>query len=202
MSQIDCNSIVRKMRKNMFANESELIALKQAQNSNDLWEKCVLLREYTKPQQHKAEKLVREDLQISKPIDSISGDGQKNGVNYEIKVSVHAADCKLNIRQIRPHHNVDFYIIVFFNLLGGKQGEAFAFKVPSNDLYELVYQYGGYTHGTKAKNGSITRASIKDKSRDFEYSLSADPNSADSTKSKQVWKALSHFKVPYHPDSF
>ncbi len=100
----------------------------------------------------------------------------KNGVNYEIKVSIHDTKCKTNIRQIRPHHNVDFYIIMAFNVFGGDRGEAYVFKVPSEKIYDLVLEYGGYTHGTVKRNGVITAESIRDKSTDFEYSLSADPN--------------------------
>lgn len=201
MNKIDCHQIVQEMRSNKYAQE-KASAKVQAENSDDLWEKCVLLRAYTSPQSTDAEKLVKKDLQIGPPANSVSGDGRKNGVNYEIKVSVHDANCKLNIRQIRPHHHVDFYIIVFFNLIGGRHGNAHVFKIPSDDLYELVYLYGGYTHGTVKRNGPITRKSIKDKTVDFEYSLSADPNAATGNKSKLLWNALLKHEVQYKPNLF
>lgn len=199
--EIDCSQIVEEIRSNKLILEKNQ-AIKQAFESDDIWEKCVLLRKFTSPQSTDAEKLLRQDFEIGNPVDSVSGDGMKNGTNYEIKVSVHDTKCKTNVRQIRPHHNVDFYIIMAFNVFGGDKGEAFLFKVPSNVIYELVLEYGGYTHGTVKRNGVITAESIRDKSTDFEYSLSADPNANDNSKSKKLWDELMKYSVPYSADSF
>ena len=199
--KIDCIQIVEEIRSNKLVLVKKQ-ALKQAYESKDIWEKCVLLRKYTSPQSTDAEKLLRHDFVIGNPVDSVSGDGMKNGTNYEIKVSVHDVKCKTNIRQIRPHHCVDFYIIMAFNVFGGDKGEAFLFKVPSNIIYDLVLEYGGYTHGTVKRNGVITAESIRDKSTDFEYSLSADPNADNNSKSKKLWDELMKYSVPYSADSF
>ena len=201
MKKIDCNKIIDDIRNNKDK-ELKRNAINQAYNTNDLWEKCVLLRKYTSPQSTDAEKLIKYDLDIGKPINSVSGDGNKRGVNYEIKVSVHDKGCKTNIRQIRPHHNVDFYIIVALNVFGGRSGEAFIFKVPSDKIYEMVVKFGGYTHGTVERNGIISAKSIKDKSKDFEYSLSADPNADNSSKSKKLWNKLLEYSVNYKRELF
>jgi len=201
MTKIDCNKIVEDIRSNKLVLEKKQ-AIKQAYESEDIWEKCVLFRKYTSPQSTDSEKLLRHDFEIGNPVDSVSGDGMKNGLNYEIKVSIHDTKCKTNIRQIRPHHNVDFYIIMAFNVFGGDKGEAFVFKVPSEIIYDLVLQYGGYTHGTVKRNGVITAESIRNKSTDFEYSLSANPNAEDSNKSKKLWIELMKYSVPYSKDSF
>ena len=201
MMKIDCTEIVEGIRSNKLVLEKQQ-AIKQAYESNDIWEKCVLFRKYTSPQSTDAEKLLRNDFKIGKPVNTVSGDGMKNGVNYEIKVSIHDTKCKTNIRQIRPHHDVDFYIIMAFNVFGGDRGEAYVFKVPSEKIYELVLEYGGYTHGTVKRNGVITAESIRDKSTDFEYSLSADPNASTTTKGKKLWLELMKYSVLYTMDSF
>jgi hypothetical protein len=100
MKSIDCIEIVKGLRANKFLEEKEL-AILQATESKDLWEVCVLLRVYTSPQSTDAEKIIKKNLQINNAKDNISGDGVKNGIKYEIKVSVHDVNCKVNIRQIR-----------------------------------------------------------------------------------------------------
>src|SRR5690554_1760123 len=200
MDKIDYLKIVKDLRKNKVNEKKK--ALIQAKESDDILEKCVLLRMYTTPQSTDAEKLLMNDLEISPPLNKVSGDGVKNGINYEIKVSVHDAKCKTNIRQIRPHHDVDYYIIMALNIFSGEHGEAYIFKVPSQKVYDLIPEYGGYTHGTIARNGTITVESIKEKSKDFEYSLTADPNGQNNSKSRKVWDELMKYKVPYSKESF
>ena len=89
-----------------------------------------------------------------------------------------------------------------FNVFGGDRGEAHVFKVPSAKIYDLVLEYGGYTHGTVKRNGVITSESIRDKSTDFEYSLSANPNADSSTKSNKLWIELMKYSVPYKKEEF
>ena len=112
---INCKQIVKELI-NESSTTYKIEALKYAKKSTDLWKKCVILRKYTSPQSTEAEKLIRNDLKIGRAVDNVSGDGMKNGFNYD-KVSVHDKKCNINIRQIRPHHNVHYYIIVAFNLL-------------------------------------------------------------------------------------
>lgn len=198
---MDCKQIAKQLI-NESVTTYKLEALKYASQSTDLWEKCVILRKYTSPQSTEAEKLIRGDLKIGKPVDNTSGDGMKNGLNYEIKVSVHDKKCNFNIRQIRPHHNIHYYILVVFNLFEGEYGKAYILKVPSKKLYELVASYGGYTHGTVDDNGDINLESILDKSNFFEYSLTPMPNNNDGTKNKQLWLELLPFEVEYKPENF
>lgn len=198
---MDCKQIAKQLI-NESGKAYKLEALKYASQSTDLWEKCVILRKYTSPQSTEAEKLIRNYLKIGKPVDNTSGDGMKNGLNYEIKVSVHDKNCNFNIRQIRPHHNIHYYILVALNLFEDEYGKAYILKVPSKKLYELVARYGGYTHGTVDDNGDITLESILDKSNFFEYSLTPMPNNNDGTKSKQLWLELLSFEVEYKPENF
>jgi hypothetical protein len=199
--KIDCVEIVKGLINESNA-EYTAQSLKQARDSKILWEKCVLLRKFTTPQSTDAEKLVRHDLKIERPLNNTSGDGIKNGIKYEIKVSLHDKRCNVNIRQIRPHHTVDFYIIIAFNLFEGELGKSFIFKIPENEIYKLISNYGGYTHGTVEVNGIITLSSILDKTNKFEYSLSPDPNATKGTKAYTLWEEFLKYEVEYHENNF
>lgn len=201
MTKFDYKQIVKELKDKKYL-EDKKNAIKQAQESDILLEKCVLMRVYTSPQSTDAEKIIKNDLEIKDPLDNISGDGIKNDVKYEIKVSVHDEKCKVNIRQIRPHHNIDYYIIVSLNLFKGDNGEANVFKIPAKTIYQLVAEYGGYTHGTISKNGSVTKESLEDGSKLHEYSLTADPNASEETKSKKLWNRFLEYKVEYTKESF
>ena len=49
MTKIDCIQIVESIRSNKLVLEKQH-AIKQAYESDDIWEKCVLFRKYTSPQ--------------------------------------------------------------------------------------------------------------------------------------------------------
>tara|TARA_B100001175_G_C18964359_1_gene382155 strand:- start:194 stop:469 length:276 start_codon:yes stop_codon:yes gene_type:complete len=91
---------------------------------------------------------------------------------------------------------------MYLNIWAGDNGKAYIFKIPSKKIYDLVLEYGGYTHGTIERNGPITIDSIKDKKRDFEYSLSANPNAREGTKSKILWNELIKYSIPYKKEEF
>ena len=128
----------------------------------NLTQKCVLVRRYLTPQSTTFQNIIMTDLRISNPPNATSGDGCKNDINYEIKTSVHAKGCKLNFVQIRPDHNIHYYILISYNLYDKSSmlGKAFIFKVPSETLYELIIKYSGYAHGTCEKLGKIFNGPI------------------------------------------
>lgn len=199
--EINCYKLVKKLKSNDQKKIAEN-AIKKCEASKSLWEKCVLLRVFTSPQSTKSEEIIKKDLKISAPLNNVSGDGHKEGKNYEIKVSIHDKKAKVNLRQIRPHHNIDFYIIVTFNLSQGEYGTAYIFKIPSQDLYSWIPEFGGYTHGTIERNGEITENSISDISVDYEYSLTADPNGNNSNKQYQLWRLFQGYEVEYQEENF
>ena len=52
---------------------------------------------------------------------------------------MHAKNSKLNFVQIRPDHNVDYYIFIAYNMYENENiGKGHIFKIPSNNLYELI----------------------------------------------------------------
>ena len=167
--------IVKNMRIKDDKKNNETI-INRIKCCNSLTQKCVLVREYLTPQSPTFQYIVMNDLEINKPINETSGDGCKNNINYEIKTSIHAKGCKQNFVQIRPDHNIDFYILISYNLYDNtsKLGKAFIFKIPSSNLYELVVKYGGYAHGTCHKLGKISIENIK--GRNCEYVIRCDPN--------------------------
>lgn len=163
-----------------------------------LTQKCIIVREYFVPQSTLFQDIIMKDLDIKKPINEISGDGCKNKINYEIKTSVHAKKSKINFVQIRPDHNIDYYILIAYNLYDKNSsiGKAYIFKIPSEILYELVIKYGGYAHGTCNKLGKITKNNIK--GRNCEYALRCNPNS----KNKKLWNEFLKYEVNYDKYEF
>lgn len=101
------------------------------------------------------------------------GDFVKNGVYYELKVSLGGSDYtkpKFNYVQIRPAHKIDRYILTAFHLSRDNVengGELYIFDVPSEDMKSIIADYGGYAHGTRKENGNID----KEKLGNFEYAI-------------------------------
>jgi len=176
--------------------------LKKINGEKTLTGKCIMAREYLSPQSTDFEKIIREDLKICKKIDETSGDGNKNGKNYEIKHSIHAKKSKLNFVQIRPDHNIDFYIFIGYNMYKCNThiGKAYIFKIPHDKINKLIVEYGGYAHGTVKIFGKITKDNII--GRNCEYALRCDPNAVEKTKSFKLWKEFMKYSVDYNPDNF
>tara|TARA_Y100000389_G_scaffold204224_1_gene255679 strand:+ start:8233 stop:8685 length:453 start_codon:yes stop_codon:yes gene_type:complete len=149
------------------------------------------------------EKVIKEKLKINDPQDELSGDGMKNGYNYEIKVSLHGKKSKLNFVQIRPHHKIDYYILVGLDIHYGDCGKTYIMKVSANNIYDLLPEYGGYAHGTVKENGIISNDNIKNNmKKECEYALRPDPNGNTNTKPYKLWVELSKFSVEYDDHLF
>ena len=108
------STIVSDMRAADSKNKEYL--LEKIKKQKTLTGKCIMARKYLSPQSTDLEKICKIDLKIDDPINETSGDGHKNGNNYEIKRSIHAVESKLNYVQIRPDHNVDYYIFIAYNM--------------------------------------------------------------------------------------
>jgi len=174
--------------------------LRKINNVKTLTEKCILARQFLPPTSTSFEHIIRMDLGIDKKVDEVSGDGVKNDKNFEIKASLHAKKSKVNFVQIRPDHNIDFYLLVTYNMYENDTiGQAHIYNVPSDDMYKLISEHGSYAHGTMLKNGKIMIENMK--GRNFEYCLRYDPNSK-SVKNQAIIKYLQQFKVTYDPKHF
>ena len=75
---MDFTSLVETMRSEAKQKQS---LQEYLQNTKLLTEKCLILRTYGSPNSAVPEKVIKEDLQIGLPLDKISGDGHKNGIN-------------------------------------------------------------------------------------------------------------------------
>jgi len=127
---------------------------------NSLYEKCMVWRNYIKSQSAKrCETVIMKDLGILKKRkeENKSGDGSKNGKNYELKVSLwgkweNNSTGDSSFLQIRPSHNIDYYILIGFEDLNS----VYCIKIPAKELYDLVAEYGGLAHGTKEDEKSAS----------------------------------------------
>jgi|SaaInl5LU_22_DNA_1037371.scaffolds.fasta_scaffold45750_4 hypothetical protein len=102
------------------------------------------------------------------------GDGKYNGKFLEIKVSLGGKDRnKFNYVQIRPSHDIDYYILTAYHLdytTIDDNGELFIFLIEKPVMVDLLAKHSSYAHGTKAKLGKISRESIMNNT-DAEYAL-------------------------------
>lgn len=177
------------------------------ENEETLTGKCILCRNYLNPQSGGSafERFIKKDLEIGPAINEISGDGHKkqNGNNYEIKVSLWSKNSEINYLQIRPHHNIDYYIFVAYNLYEDGPtgiGNAHIFKVPANDVYGLIIKYGtSCAHGTISENGIPNIDNIRNTK--CEYALRAN-STAKKGKKLECWNDLMKYEVEYTPDNF
>jgi hypothetical protein len=193
-------SLVSDMRAAAEYKKNKKCILDKIKNQNTLLAKCIIARKYLSPQSTDVETICKIDLKINDPIDETSGDGHKNGNNYEIKSSIHGNESKLNFVQIRPDHNIDYYIFIAYNLhTNNATGQAYIFKVPSNVVCELIVLYGGYAHGTIGVLGQITNDNIK--GRNCEYALRCNPNTKKGN-SFELWKKLKEYEVEYNAENF
>lgn len=194
----DLYEIVQQM-KSRETNDKKHI-LRKIREEITLTGKCILARHYLSPQSTDLETVIKKDLNIGNPLNSTSGDGHKNGTNYEIKASIHANKSNINFVQIRPDHDIQCYILIAYNMYENDTiGNAHIFKIPSYKVYELIVQFGGYAHGTCDVLGKITLDNIR--GRNCEYALRCDPN-AKKGKSFELWNELKNYEVEYKPNNF
>ena len=95
---------------------------------------------------------------------------------------------QLNFVQLRPDHKIDYYIFLCYDLFYGKIGKIYWFFLKSDDLYELIPKYGGYSHGTISVLGKINCDNIH--GRHCEYSLRPNPTKRKACKSRKLWDLL------------
>jgi hypothetical protein len=127
------------------------------------------------------EAYIKTKYKIKSAVDCVSGDGCKDGKNIEIKVSLGDKQGQLNYVQIRPDHNIDYYILLAYNM----------YEKTTDS--ELIPTYGGYAHGTILKHGKITKETMY--GRNLEFALRPNPNQSTRTKSHRLWLELKKFII-------
>lgn len=194
----DLAEIVKQMK--LRGTKDKKHILEEIKNEKTLTGKCILSRKYLTPQSTDLETICKKDLDIGNALNSTSGDGHKNGINYEIKTSIHAQKSLINFVQIRPKHDINYYILIAYNMYENDTiGNAHIFKIPSHIVHDLIVRFGGYAHGTYTVFGKITSDNIKD--RNCEYALRCDPN-AKKGKRVELWNEFMKYEVEYDPDNF
>ena len=97
---------------------------------------------------------------------------------------------KFNFVQLRPHHNIDYYIFICYyineeNL--NKNGEEFIFNIPKNDIINLIEIHGHYAHGTKKNLGLI---------KNIQNSINVNKEYALRCKYNDLlWKKLINYQI-------
>jgi hypothetical protein len=129
---------------------------------------------------------------IKNKAEDCTGDCSKDGKNSEVKVSLGGSThTKFNFVQIRPSHDCDLYILTAYHLSQENvesEGELYIFKVPKNEIKNLIVSYGGYAHGTIKEHGIITADSFNEEKSIKEYAIRP-------TINDKCWKALLPFRV-------
>lgn len=154
----------------------------------------VLAKTFLNPQAYGAvlEAWAKNFLGMTKVTDKLSGDLHSKGKNYEVKCSVSSKTGSFNYLQIRPHHQIDEYILINYSI---ELDEVIWIKIPSKKLYELFPDFGGYAHGTEVTHGKITMESIAENiEKQYEYVLR--PNmEKPGTKPHKLWIELSKYII-------
>lgn len=160
---INYHDIVKTFRNNNQLNINLIL------NENDLLKKVILCKYFLSSQKWSIllEKYIKNLFNLKNPINNTSGDAYILDKNIEIKISLN--NNKFNFVQIRPDHNIHYYLFLVYNLYENEYGKIYWFLIPSNDLYELVINYCSYSHSTIKKLGKITKDNIFNKNH--EYSL-------------------------------
>jgi hypothetical protein len=139
------------------------------------------------------EKTLIENFNMVKTKLKTSGDCiSTNGKKIEIKISLGDKNGGINIVQIRPDHDIDFYLIMVYNIFSGDIGEIYYILIDSKSLYNLIPMYGGYAHGTVEKLGKITAENINN--RNCEYALRPNIKIQKPLKCALLWKHILLFQ--------
>lgn len=134
------------------------------------------------------EKYIKHKFRIKEPKDHISGDGiSRRGYNIEIKVSL--GNGGYNFVQIRPDHNIDFYLFLCYDYTKEELGKVTWLLISSKEMINLILYTKQYAHGTIAKLGQITRKNIR--GYNHEYAIRV----TNSPKGKDIWKKLIKYEI-------
>lgn len=175
--------LVKNMRDNKNLEE-------MCENENDILKKCILCKTHLSSNKWSMilEKFIIKKFNLKKKLNNTSGDARSEKSNIEIKVSLGTKDGTYNLVQLRPDHDIDYYIILIYDMFVGDIGKIYWFLCPSKKLYNLLPKYGGYSHGTIKELGKITKENIYNRNR--EYSLRPNSIKNDKTKPKKLWNIM------------
>lgn len=119
--------------------------------------------------------------------------------NLELKVSCGGEkNDQFNFVQLRANHDCD-YLLMAFHLSRDnfkKKGELFMFFIPKEKLASIIFQHGGYAHGTIDKLGAITMSDLASPNNNNTKEYAIRPRFGDA-----CWrKLLPHRITDLHAD--
>jgi len=186
------NNIVKKMRVNTRK------YIQQCNIEQNPLKKSIICKHYLNSVEWSfiMEKYLKNKFSLINSYTHNSGDGiTQNGKNIEIKVSLGDAKGKFNFVNLRPYHNIDYYLFMCYNLYEKKYGKVYIFICKSSKIYSLLPKYGEYAQGNITTLGPITKQSIiKNKKKYITYVLRPNPNQIN-TKSKELWDKLIKYSI-------
>jgi hypothetical protein len=93
-----------------------------------------------------AEKVIIRHLGLLPKLNAESGDAFSPTLGrIEIKVSI-VPDADWAMRQIRPHHHIDHYLVYAYSI---QDDDLYCALIPSAEIYEQVRLHGGVCHGSE-----------------------------------------------------
>lgn len=84
------------------------------------------------------EKGLRDLFKLTKAKKKDEGDCVRNGVKMEIKVSLGDKKGNINFVQIRPDHNIDYYLLMVYNLNYGSLGKLHYIMVHDYNFRSII----------------------------------------------------------------
>ena len=114
------------------------------------------------------ETMVIKNCGLTKETDKDSGDARTpDGERLEIKFSAAGLNGQINFVQLRPHYNIDKYLLIYYDV---ELDKLETFLLCKQTVNEAIKDHGGgYAHGSVAKNGPITWKKITQEN--YEYCL-------------------------------
>tara|TARA_R110000744_G_scaffold350701_1_gene456410 strand:+ start:55 stop:672 length:618 start_codon:yes stop_codon:yes gene_type:complete len=161
---------------------------------NNPHEAFVLSKTYLSSQSYGGvlESFYKRFFHLSKIKESQDGDLNSTHIgNVEVKVSIqhNVSDVQFCMMQLRPAHNVDYYLGVFYSFTESSIKYILA---PSSNIKDIIEKYcGSYSHGTKTGKGKPIRKNWeKDTEAEFQFSFQTNPS---KRKPYKIWSDLKSF---------
>lgn len=161
-----------------------------------LLERCIICRYTVKPQKWGPilERSLMDSFDLTRSTSSNEGDcTSRNGSKIEIKVSLGASNGSANFVQIRPDHNIDYYLLMVYDMYANNIGELYLILMKSDEMYALLPKYGTYAHGTNGELDKISADNIKGRNREYALRPRILP-SRKQNKYVALWKKMIEFK--------
>jgi len=135
------------------------------------------------------ESKIKKIFSATKVKDNTSGDCVISGSNVEIKVSLGDSTGGYNFVQLRPSHNIDYYIFLVYDVKDGEFGKYYLLLIPESDMIALIKKYGHLAHGTKKKLGGAEDTDMTKTNN--EYAIRCNPHK--NGKPLEIWNVLKKY---------